>query len=303
MTIGVGRFRYQMDRGWAKLPADKTFGTTHAIAAASDGRIFVFHTGPECVFIFSPAGEFLASWGADYSGGAHGMDIRQEEDGEFLYLTSSSDGVVVKTTLDGEEVLRIGAPPRPDIYVDDRRYQPTETAVAAGGDLFVADGYGQSWVHRFSAEGEYLTSFNGGASPLDNPHGIMIESRMGPERLLIADRGHHMLRYFDFDGRPLGDVDAGLRFPCSAVQAGDNLYIPDLHSRITVLDYDDRPVAQLGDWPGRWQQPGWPNLPNASSELVSSPHDLHVDSSGNIYLAEWHSDGTGDVSKLTRLVS
>jgi hypothetical protein len=67
-----------------------------------------------------------------------------------------------------------------------------------------------------------------------------------------------------------------------------------------VLDRDNRPVAQIGDWPGRWETPGWPNLANTTGDRVSSPHDLSVDAAGNIYLAEWHSDGTGDVAKLTR---
>jgi hypothetical protein len=207
---------------------------------------------------------------------------------------------VVKTTLAGEEILRIGAPPRPDIYDGDHPYLPTETAVAASGDIFVADGYGQNHVHHFSSRGEYIASFNGAPYPLDNPHGIMIDTRAGAEQLIVADRGHHVLRTFDLDGRPLATIDAGLRFPCSAVHAGGYLYVPDLHSRVTVLDRDNRPVAQIGDWPGRWETQGWPNLANTTGDRVSSPHDLSVDAAGNIYLAEWHSDGTGDVAKLTR---
>ena len=301
MLTGEGRFRYDLDRHWAKLPAGRRFGTTHAIAHDSRGRIFVFHTAPECIFIFSPAGEFLASWGADYFAGAHGMDIRQETSGEFLYLTSNA-GVVVKATLEGEEVLRIGQPPRPDIYGGERKYVPTETAVTANGDIFTADGYGQFWIHRFAPDGRYVDSFNGAPHPLNNPHGIMVETRSGGERLLVADRENRVLRTFDLGGRPLATIDAGLRYPCSAIQAGEYLYVPDLYSRISILDLDNRPVAEIGDWPGRWQQPDWPNLPNDSAGRVSSPHDLDVDDNGNIYLAEWHSDGTGDVAKLTRLL-
>lgn len=300
MTPAQEEFRYTLDRTWAKLPAGKRFGTTHAIACDGSGRVFVFHTAPECVFIFSPEGEFLDSWGADYFAGAHGMDIRREGDGEYLSLTSN-DGVVVKTTPGGEEVLRIGTPPRPDIYGSDRPYVPTETAVSASGDIFIADGYGQYWVHRYTPAGNYVGSFNGAPNPLNNPHGIMVDTRSGDERLLIADREHKVLRTFDLEGRPLETIDAGLRYPCSAIQAGDHLYVPDLRSRITILDRDNRPVAQIGDWPDRWLAPGWPNLANDTSDRVSSPHDLAVDAAGNIYLAEWHSDGTGDVAKLTRL--
>ena len=30
------------------------------------------------------------------------------------------------------------------------------------GDIFVSDGYGQNWIHRFSAKGELIRSWGGG---------------------------------------------------------------------------------------------------------------------------------------------
>ena len=46
----------------------------------------------------------------------------------------------------------------------------------------------------------------------------------------------------------------------------------------------------------------WPNLPESDwvEGAFSSPHDLHVDQAGNIYVAEWLSSGVGKCTKLVR---
>ncbi len=59
--------------------------------------------------------------------------------------------MVVKTTLSGEVLLRIGAPDRADLYDAERRYVPTDVCVAPNGDIYVSDGYGQYYVHQYDA--------------------------------------------------------------------------------------------------------------------------------------------------------
>ena len=306
MRIGSGKHVYEVISDWAKLPPGVAFGTTHGVVEDSRGRIFLHHTGPQCTICFDSGGNALSWWGADYHEGAHGMFLNAEAEGEFLYLAATSAGVVVKTSLDGEEVLRIGTPPRHDLYDAERRFVPTECAVARSGDIYITDGYGQPWIHRYSSQGEYISSFGGpGSEPgqLKNPHGIKIDTRSGEERVLVTDRGNRRLQYFTLQGEFLSRVEGMLRFPCTTLQWGEELYIPDLHARLTVLDKHDVLVTHLGDWPGAWEKEGWPNLPREQWEegKFSSPHDLHVDGAGNIYVAEWLSNGTGKVTKLVRI--
>ncbi len=306
VVIGEGEYRYRVNREWARLPEGMTFGTTHGVVEDARGRIYIHHTGRPSTFVFEPDGTFVSAWGDAYSGGAHGMHLSVESGGEFLYLSATSLGFVAKTTLDGDEVLRIPAPPRADIYDDGRRFVPTETAVAPDGTIYVADGYGQSWVHRFTPEGDYIDSFGGrGSEPgkLDNPHGIMLDTRRGEPRILVSDRKNERLQYFTLEGEAAGTVEGMLRFPCTTVQWRDLLFIPDLYGRMTILDADDSLVAHLADWPDVWKREGWPNLPASQWPLdrVSSPHDLHVDQGGSIYLVEWLSEGTGKVTKYERL--
>ncbi|MBX3178186.1 MAG: hypothetical protein KF886_12550 [Candidatus Hydrogenedentes bacterium] len=306
MEIGTGSHRYRVLDRWGHFPESLKIGTTHAVVEDRQGRIFIHHTGPECTVICDPDGEVLSHWGATWHAGAHGMILNAEADGEFLYCAATSAHAMVKTRLDGEEVLRIGTPPRSDIYDADRLFVPTETAVAGNGDIYIADGYGQSWIHRYSKEGEYIDSFGGpgdGPGQLSCPHGLKVDRRSGEERLLVADRRNVRLQYFTLDGACLSEVNEELRFPCTVNPWNDELYIPDLHSRITIFDRDDRLIAHLGDRPDCWKKEGWPNLPESDwvPGAFSSPHDLHVDRSGTIYVAEWMSNEVGKITKLVRL--
>ena len=83
---------------------------------------------------------------------------------EYPDSTSKVTGQVVKTTLTGETVMSLETPPLP-VYgeVD---YMPTWVAVneernGGNGDVWVADGYGANYVHRYDKDGGYVLSING----------------------------------------------------------------------------------------------------------------------------------------------
>lgn len=307
MIIGSGSHQYEVIDLWGKLPEGMSFGTTHGVVEDAKGRIYIHHRGQKSVSIFDPDGQHIASWGETYSSGAHGMYLNREADGEYLYLGLTSQEIVAKTTLDGQELFRIPTPPRPDIYDNDqKRFIPTEVAVAANGDIYIADGYGQAWIHRYTKNAEYITSFGGFGrtdGKLDNVHGIKIDTRGPKERVLVADRGNNRLQYFTLEGEFISSVTAELRKPCTTIQWKDEIYIPDLFSRVSVFDRNDQLIVHLGDRPQCWTKPGWPNLAESEWEVggFSSPHDLHVDKAGNIYVVEWMSSGVGKCTKLVRL--
>ena len=306
MIIGSGSHQYDVIDLWGKLPEGKKFGTTHGVVEDAAGRIYIHHTGAESTYIFEPDGTFISAWGAAYTGNAHGMFLNKEADGEFLYLAPTGMGILAKCTLDGEEIMRLGTPPRPDIYTTDKRYVPTESTVASNGDIYVTDGYGQHWVHRYTKDGEYVSSFGNpggtGDGELRNPHGIMIDTRSGSELILVADRANNRLQYFTLEGEYVKQVHHDLRLPCTTVQWRDEIYVPDLQSRLSVFDKDDKLILHLGDRPDCWTKEGWPNIPREDWVVgaFSSPHDMHVDAAGNIYVAEWLSNGTGKCTKLVR---
>ncbi|HEX7071156.1 MAG TPA: hypothetical protein VF190_10135 [Rhodothermales bacterium] len=312
--IGEEAWRYDVDHAWAKVPAGKRFGYTHGVVEDREGRIYIANQSLDAIMVFAPDGTFLNSWGAEFERGAHGLTIAEENGREVLYLANTELAEVVKTTLDGRVLWRRGAPDLP-AYADGRTYSPTETAVAPDGRVYVADGYGQSYIHVYDADGTYRTSFGGlgdGEQDLNGSHGISIDPRGREPVVQVADRNHFRVVSFDLDGRFLGVLleAPDVRFPCTTVHARGYVYVPDLFSRVSIFDRDNRKVADLGDYfdgdgPATWDEivrrlEGYPNIPHERRypEKFISPHSLWVDGNDDIFVVEWIEEGR--VTKLTK---
>lgn len=303
MLVGSGSHVYEWVDGWAKLPSSVVLGYTHGVEVDRAGRIIIFNQSKDAVLIFTREGEFVKSWGAEFAKGAHGLYLSREKERDTLFLADYELHEVVKTTVDGEVIFRLGLPPRPDIYSKLEEFKPTDTCVAPNGDIYVFDGYGKPYIHRYNAKGEYLSSFGGPGSEkghLNCPHGGWVDLRGKEPVLYVADRGNNRIQKFSLLGEHLGFVTFDLRLPCCFYTHGTETYIPDLFSRVTILDSRDLLVTHVGDNPGFWQTPGWPNvdLSLRTPGKFSSPHGLAVDSHGDIYVAEWVQ--TGRITKLVR---
>lgn len=305
MRTGNSLFRAEPVEGWGRLPASQPFGYTHGIVADSQDNIYVLHTGTPNIAVFNRSGEWQTSWSVEgIANDAHGFYLHAEADGEYLYMTDCGLGTVIKTTLHGEVVLRLSPPDLPDVYGHDKSYNPTDVAVAPNGDIYVTDGYGQNWIHQYDASGHRIRSWGGiGSEPgkLQCPHGISVKTTGSEPELYIADRGNHRIQVFTLDGEHKRFIDHDMDMPCSFYFYNGLMFFPDLHGRVTVFDADDLLVVHLGEDQLAYKQNGWPNLPKSYYRpgRFSSPHGVCVDSYGDVYVAEWISDGR--VTKLNKL--
>jgi sugar lactone lactonase YvrE len=305
IQTGNSAFRVWVEEGWAKLPAEYSFGYTHGIVVDAQDNVYILHTKAPNLMVFNKAGEWLRACQIEgIAAGAHGLYLHNEQDGEFLYMTDTGLGTVVKTTLDGEVVLRLELPDMPEVYNSEKLYKPTDMAVAANGDIYVSDGYGQSWIHQYSAEGKHIRSWGGkGKEPgqMACPHGISVKPTDDGEELYVADRGNHRIQVFTPDGVHKRFIDQDMDMPCNFYFHGGLMFFPDLHSRVTIFDAsNDLLVAHLGEDQLAYKQEGWPNLPKTyyRPNRFSSPHGVCVDSHGDVYVAEWIIDGR--ITKLIR---
>ncbi|MBI5432925.1 MAG: hypothetical protein HZA52_08865 [Planctomycetes bacterium] len=304
VRLGSGAHVYEWDVNWGKRPDGKDLGNTHGcVAVDSKGRIYFNTDTEDAVMVFEADGTFVTSWGREFRGGLHGMTVVKEEKREVLYLAHTGRHEVVKATLEGEVLRSFGYPAMSGIYTKPEEFNPTSVVVAPSGEMFVADGYGKSWVHKYDALGNYVKSFGGpGTEPgkMQTPHGLLIDTRGAKPTLVVADRENSRLQTFDLDGKLLGVVDHDLRRPCNVALAGTDLAVPDLAGRVTIFDKDDKLVCQLGDNPdeslraqngverGKWK----------TGEFLS-PHGAAWDAQGNLYVLDWNF--LGRVTKLARV--
>ncbi len=304
VRMGSGTHIYEVAVGWAKLPDNIRLGYTHGIVTDSKDNVYVFHTNAPSIVKFDKNGNYLSSWGEQFEGGAHGFLLHAEGGTEYLYVTDVNQNLVAKMTLDGETLLTIRTPDMPEVYDEERKFVPTDVAVAPNGDIYVADGYGQSWIHQYNASGERIRSWGGKGTEigkLDCPHGISIDLRHEEPEIYVADRSNHRIQVFTLEGEHKRFIDENMDMPCSFYYWNDEVYFPDLHSRITILDSHDNLITHLGEDLQAKSQQGWPNvrLDYFRDNRFSSPHGVCVDSEGNVLVAEWTEFGR--VTKLIRI--
>ena len=183
-----------------------------------------------------------------------------------------------------------------------KRYLPTSVAVAPNGDIYGADGYGMHHVHQWNAKGEYIRSWNGSdgaAGKFNTPHGIAVDCRSKEMKIIVADRANKRIQVFTPDGKYISHHLEGLVNPCKVYVRGEDLLIPDLQGKVTILDKDNKLVCHLGE--AKPENKGKFGAPPESwvDGQFTAPHGAAWDSQGNAYVEDWNK--TGRVTKLKRI--
>ncbi|MDA1256331.1 MAG: hypothetical protein O3C10_00585 [Chloroflexi bacterium] len=331
MIIGSGEHGYEWIDGWAKIPDSLSArdGWAHpGMAVAHTGEIFTVHPGESTVLVFDPDGTLKRSFEAP-AREVHQMAVASDGRDDFLWIADPGrknvraggmyepspgewGGQVLQLTFDGDVVSRIE---RPDHAVySDGTFAPTavsvfQLAMGGNGDIWVADGYGESYLHRYNSSGDYLGSVNGEegrAGRFACPHAVWVDYRKSEPELLIADRTNRRVQVYDLEGQYKRHFGADvMTSPSSFAVDGEQLIVAELRARLTVFDIDDNFVCYTGeneriarvDRNSPEDVPGWPNNLDENGNVIrsrilepgsfNSPHGVAVDNEGNIYVAEW----------------
>ena len=299
MRIGTGEHSYEWIEEWAEIPDSESarsgFSHTGVIVTGAQ-HVVTFHPRDRALLEFDRDGRLLGSWDVGVEN-AHDIVLVEDAGAEFLWLADNLSGQVIKTSMNGGTVMSISRPDYP-VYREGK-YSPTSLAVderkfGGSGDIWVTDGYGSYYVHRYTQSGEYVGSINGedgGGGRFVNPHGIRIDRRGRDPELYVADRGNGQVQVYDLDGafKRVFGTDYLYR-PCSFTTVGENLVVVEHRAgRLTVLDRNDDLVCYLGENPGVEDIPGYPNVgrEHIHPGKFSSPHGVAADADGNLYVIEW----------------
>jgi peptidylglycine monooxygenase len=273
LVVGTGAFLYDVFRPWGVLPGGWTFGLISHVAVDSKDRVYFYQRKDPPILVFDGDGNFLTGWGDGRLRDAHGIYAGADD---HLYVCNRDEHEVLKLTPEGRIILTLGHRGRPALQAPFNH--PADVAVAPNGEIYVADGYGNSAIHRFSADGKHLGSWGtpgAGRGQFATPHGIWIDSR---ERVLVADRENNRVQLFSPEGDYYGEW-ADLYHPMDIyVDGAGTVYVTDQIPRITMYSPEGRMLSR-----GR--------------PVTIGAHGVWGDSRGNLYLAEV---AVNQVTKLVR---
>ena len=174
VIIGEGEFQFECihDWGMTNLPQGASYGNaSHGVTIDAKGLIYITHNqgNPGSIFVFDPDGTFIKTMGNFHVSGktsrGHGIDIREEDGEEFIYLAASDATLgFAKLNLKGEiawrkELKELTA--ETDKYQPGVRYRPTNTSFSPDGGYFLGDGYGSNWIHQYDKNDKYVRSIGG----------------------------------------------------------------------------------------------------------------------------------------------
>jgi DNA-binding beta-propeller fold protein YncE len=314
---------FNADPNWPMLPDDFTWGQVIGIFADSRGHVWTSTRGH--IAEWDPQGKRLQSWDARGPEGKwstiHGLFV---DHNGFVWTNARESHLTIKFTRTGEVALVIGRFDETGGSNDTTLMgRPSEIWVdPADNEVFVADGYGNRRIIVFDgATGKYLRHWGAyGKTPVDPPrrdagagppaastdvpteppqqfsvpHGIA-GSRDG--LIYLADRANNRIQVFRKDGALVSEkilrvrcgaqekatwapkracgTEAAFSIAFSHDAAQSYLYVADGGAHyITVLRRSDLEIVDEFGGPG------------VAPSQLGRPHNVTVDPSGNLYVAE-----------------
>ncbi len=288
---------------WAAIRCDETSplpvgagGRFGIDCLDANGRIKNIDT----IFKFDPKGNVVRSFGSGMFAWPHGLHVDREGN---VWVTDavSARGVemaakagvkvghqVVKFSPDGKVLMRLG---EAGVAGNDESHfaSPSAVAVAANGDIFVADGHevnGNNRVVKFSKDGKFIKAWGKtGYAPGEfrSMHALAIDMR---GRVFVADRANNRIQLFDQEGKFLQiwtqfGTPSGIFFDDQ-----DQIYVADSESD-QVNNPGWEQGIRIGDARTGWvkyfilDQGGNPN-----AQTGSGPEFVTVDRHGNVFGGE-----------------
>ena len=198
-TVGAGDSRYEERHDWPRLPEGWSFREVVDVAVDGQDRVCVFNRGQQPVMVFEADGTLAGAWGEGMFTRPHGLTAGPDG---ALWAADDDGHCVRRFTWDGELQLTIGIPGQgAEPHSGEPFNRPTKVAVAPrSGEIYIADGYGNARVHKYSPEGEHLLSwgeFGTGPGQFNLVHSVCTDDA---GRVFVADRENHRVQIFDDQG-------------------------------------------------------------------------------------------------------
>lgn len=288
---------YHVVHGWPILPAGEDLGAVAGVAVDSHDQVFVFHRAnrhwpdsdvldlkpiarPTITAFDGRTGILRREWGANLFAMPHGLSLDAHGN---VWLTDVALQQVFEFSSDGRLKLNLG---ERGVAGNDAGHfnRPTAVAVAPDGSFYVSDGYLNTRVMKFSADGKFLFQWGAkgsGPGQFDLPHGVVLDAKGD---VYVSDRSNGRIQILDANGRFLkqwSGVEIGRPYALAlsksgrafVADGGDQPTAPPDRSAFVVLRPDGAPAARIG------------RFGNYDGQFEMA-HSIAVDQHGAVYVGD-----------------
>jgi DNA-binding beta-propeller fold protein YncE len=289
VIYGSGKYSFELVDGWAKLNNGESFLDVCGIAIDRKDQVYILNRGKYPLMIFNPDGDLISSWGEGYFNRAHGICIGPDG---AIYCTDDKNHTVTKFDNEGNVLMTLGTKDKSsdtgyrqlsDIFESIASItrsgppfnRPTGVALSSSRNIYVSDGYGNARVHKFSPDGELLSSWGepgGGPSQFRIPHSIRVDVH---DHVWVSDRENSRIQVFNDKGEFLTQWTDLIRPTDLSIVGDDVVYVSELCKRLSIFTTDGKLLT-------RWGNEGH----DVKNSLFVAPHAIAVDSRGDLYVGE-----------------
>ena len=297
LILRCGDFSYSVEPHPVQWPAGASEPSVCGLAER-DGALYVASRNPLWpVMVFGAGGGFLRGFGRELQfGRTHGLQLEEDgsvfvcDDGRHVIHHLDAEGTLLSTlgTLDqpSDNGYDPSVPWPHDLYTVRRAGEPfnrpTGITRAADGRLYIADGYGNAAVHRFSPEGKHEKTWGGpGSEPgkLRLPHAIREDGR---GRIWVCDRENFRVQIYGADGSFIHGIERMDR-PSDCWFDGAYMYVIEAFGFLSVYDMDFGLAARIG----------------YAHSMLENAHSITGDRHGNLYVG--YINGARTLIRLKRI--
>jgi peptidylamidoglycolate lyase len=286
---------YRLEPGWPVYPAGIGRGDGSGIAINRHGEVLALDRGdrvwgpgepptspiavPVLKVFDARTGRLVRQWGAGLFALPHGISVDRHDN---MWITDVALHQVFEFSRDGKLLLTLGERGVPG---NDARHfnRPTDVLVLPDGSFYVADGYRNTRVVKFTAAGKIAFQWGvpgSGRGEFNLPHSLAL----GPDgSIYVCDRNNARVQKFDRDGQYLSEFrlpELGRPFAIASLPDGTFAVAgngggagqPDT-AGVVIIDREGRVRSRFGSFgtgPGQF----------------SAVHDIAAGPDGALYVAD-----------------
>lgn len=223
----VPELPYHAVPNFFKFPKGMIQGEAAGVAVNSKGHIYLFQRTKPMLTEYDEAGNYVQSIGEGLFQHPHGVRVDADDN---LWTTDDGNHLVLKLSPSGQVLLVLG---RINTAAEANWLfnKPADVAFGRNGEIYVADGYGNSRVVKFDRDGNYVKAwgkYGTAAGDFDLPHTVAVDKE---GRVYVGDRENQRIQIFDNDGTFIRQW-TGIGYPYGLV------ITPDQHVWMTDGGYD-----------------------------------------------------------------